>query len=140
MLKFTNWVKWASRGQLGNALDEQGLYMLAHLLDEPYQIETMVPEIIYIGLAGKKGSGQKKLRERLHQFNVAANGGSAPHSGGKKYYRQFGGIQSYLYVTVNPVTHITGIEKACYLLMMERILIWRYVRKFGGQRPICNSE
>ena len=140
MLNFTNWIRWADRGQSGEVLDAKGLYMLAQFDDESPNVVEIVPAIIYIGIAGKKGTGCKTLEKRLHQFNAAANGSPVPHSGGKKYYKHFGGIQPNLYVAVSPVTQEKDIERSCYLLMMERILIWRYVHKFGGNRPFCNSE
>lgn len=139
MLNFSRWVEWENKDMLGDSLNEQGLYMLAHFEHNVPETVDLVPEIVYIGITGKKDTSDKTLRKRLSEFNSVVNGNAENHSGGKTYFRKFGGIQPNLYITVSAEKSRKGLERACYLLMMERILIWRFVRKFC-KRPTCNSE
>jgi hypothetical protein len=140
MLNFTNWVQWQNRATLGKMLNHQGIYMLAHFDEGPPKAVSMTQEIIYVGVAGKTAGSVQAIANRLNAFDRAASGKTARHSGGKSYFRQFKGIQSNLYVAVNPVNRANQVEKACYILKMERILIWRYVHRFRHGLPICNSE
>jgi len=140
MLNFTNWVCWKDRDLLGDPLNEQGLYLLAHFDAGPPDMIELTREIIYVGIAGKTANSRITIKRRLHSFNRSASGKNAPHSGGKKYFSQFGNIRSNLYVAVSAAMKKKGIERSCHLLMMERILIWRYVQRFEGKHPICNSE
>ena len=131
-VKFSNWVPWEQRTQLSCA-NIPGIYLLLK--------DTKVPEgaassrdkkIIYIGETGKK------LKERWAQFEKSATKGAKGHSGGKTYYKEFGGDMINLHVAAMGL-ELKHPSAGPIRLYLERKLIMEYV--FQNERlPICNKK
>lgn len=131
-VKFSDWVPWEQRTQLPFA-NLPGLYILLKNETVPKgQASFKHEKVIYIGETGQK------LRKRWAQFEKSATKGAKGHSGGKTYYKEFGGNIKNLHVAAMGL-ELKHLYAGPMRLYLERKLIMEYV--FQHKRlPLCNKK
>lgn len=130
--RFTRWKKWTARHDL-QSTRSPGIYIMAHLKRVPRTgTDPRARAVVYIG----QTCGQT-LRKRLDQFHKSASTGKRAHSGGRRYYRTFGGVQPELYFAVLPVIYGRPRLRDAAIQLLESYLLDRY-RKRWKRLPVCN--
>jgi len=80
------------------------------------------------------------LKERWNDFHRSAFEGKKGHSGGKTYWKLFGGKgREDLFVAAFPVVELSGKLRPLFIRYVERKLILDYALRWG-RAPKCNQK
>ena len=138
---FSKWMRWRDRHQLGDAMKNPGVYVIAisnrNIAKRPF---SWRPEIVYIGMTKSKGG----LKSRLRQFDDTINWKKG-HGGAERFrktHRHYGKLVPKLFVSIsytecddlkrNPPTssdlRLMGMvlqqEYVCFAIFVEKFKRW----------------
>jgi uncharacterized protein (DUF433 family) len=120
---FSKWTLWKERCKIPDVSNSYGVYLFAKFSSEPPNIVTLLDNcIVYIGEA-KNTFGQRWSKGKSWQA----------------YFKNHPEDMLGLYVATACVNDKKDPYRAANILYLERLLIWKYVERFG-HLPAWNKQ
>lgn len=136
-IQFSGWYRWNDIMNIPCG-KQRGVYIIARIKDiSQAAANPEAKEILYIG---ETHGRNQTISKRLHKFFRAAQTGGnlIKHSGGNRYNKCFQGNLDDIYAAAF-APEIKEPYLTPYIYLVERQLIWAYVKRWG-RMPECNGK
>jgi hypothetical protein len=121
---FSKWTLWEERSTIPDAINSYGVYLFAIFESEPTNIVNPLDDaIVYVGEAKNK----------------FWQGWSSAGNNWQSYFKKHPKDLQGLYVAAACVNDKEEPYRSSYILHLERLLIWKYVERFG-RLPSWNKK